>query len=139
MTRSGITEDAMPRSVGTAEVWEQIEDALGYRGADPKRRAQLCGDLRLISNIYFGVDSQLPQVRARNVDRALAALRGHAAALQAHLWWGRTSKAESFEDLLKPPEDPPEPPDGRLLDLDRSAMFYIGSEILPAEGSKPSS
>ena len=75
----------------------------------------------------------MPEVRARNVSSALAVLRGHAAALQAHLWWGRTGKAESFEDLLKPPDEPPEPPDDGLGELDRWAMFYIGSEILPRE------
>src|SRR5262249_11430730 len=111
----------------------QIEDALGYKDADPERRDRLCRDLQLISDIHFGLGGRLPQVRARNVDRALAVLRGHAAALQAYLWCGRTVKAESFEDLLQPPEDPPEPPGDKLGDLDRWAMFYISSEMLPAE------
>jgi hypothetical protein len=71
----------------------RIEEAFGYKGADPERRERLCRDLLLISDLYFGVDGRLPQVRARNVDRALAVLRGHAAALQAHLWWGRTDPA----------------------------------------------
>jgi hypothetical protein len=43
------------------------------------------------------------------------------------------NKVESFKDLLEPRETPPEPPDDRLGELDRWAMFYIGSEILPAE------
>lgn len=119
--------------IGAPEDWERIEEAVGYKGADPERRERLYRDLLLISNLYFGVDGQLPQVRARNVDSALAVLRGHAAALQAYLWWGRTGKVESFKDLLEPPDDPPEPPDDGLGELDRWAMFYIGSEILPAE------
>ena len=119
--------------IGASEDWERIEEALGYKGAVPERRERLCRDLLLISDLYFGVGGRLPQVRARNVDRALAVLRGHAAALQAHLWWGRTGKIESFEDLLNPPDEPPQPPDDGLNELDRWAMFYIGSEILPAE------
>lgn len=119
--------------IGTALDWERMEEALGYKGADPEPRQRLCRDLLLITNLYFGPGGRLPEVRARNVDRALDVLRGHAAALQAHLWWGRTPKVGSFEDLLKPPDSPPEPPDDGLGELDRWAMFYIGSEILPPE------
>lgn len=90
--------------IGTALDWERMEEALGYKGADPEPRQRLCRDLLLITNLYFGPGGRLPEVRARNVDRALDVLRGHAAALQAHLWWGRTPKVGSFEDLLKPPD-----------------------------------
>ena len=119
--------------IGAPEDWDRIEEALGYKGADPERRERLCRNLRLISDLYFGVYGRLPQVRAGNVDSALAVLRGHAAALQAYLWWGRTSKVKSFEDLLKPSEAPSEPPDDGLDELDRWAMSYIGCEILPRE------
>lgn len=120
--------------IGAPEDWERIEEALGYKGADPERRERLCRDLLLISELYYGPGGRMPEVRARHVDRALTVLRGHAAALQAHLWWGRTgAKIESFEELLEPLDDPPEPPDDGLDELDSWAMFYIGSELLPAE------
>jgi hypothetical protein len=122
--------------IGAPEDWERIEEALGYKSTDPERREQLCRKLLLISDLYFGPGGRMPQVRAHNVDSALAVLRGHAAALQAYLWWGRTGKVESFEDLLKPLDDRPETPDDGLGELDRWAMFYIGSEILPRESQQ---
>jgi hypothetical protein len=74
--------------IGTSEDGEHIEKALGHKGADPERRKQLCRDLRFIFDLYFGPGGELPQVRAPNVDRALAVLRDHATMLQAYLWWG---------------------------------------------------
>jgi hypothetical protein len=119
--------------IGALEDWERIEEALGHEGTDLKRRERLCRDLRSIYSLYFG-DLALPKVRASNVDSALTVLRVHAAALQAYLWRGRTSEVKSPEDLLKPPETPPpDPPDDGLDEFERWAMFYIGSEILPAE------
>jgi hypothetical protein len=112
---------------------EQVEEALGDKGIDPKRRERLCRHLLTISDLYFGPFARTPQVRAGNVDRALTTLRGHAAALQACLWWGAPRKAESFADLLKPLDEPPPPPDDGLSELDRWAMFYVGTEILPIE------
>jgi hypothetical protein len=119
--------------IGEPEDWERIEEALGYKAADPSRRERLCRDLRRISDQYFGV-GRMPQVRARNVDRALSVLRGHTTALQAYLWWGRTpAEIKDFKDLLKAPDEPPQPPDDGLDDLDQWAMFYVGSEIMPPE------
>jgi hypothetical protein len=116
---------------------ERIEEALGYKGIDLERRKRLCRDLGLISEIYFGPFARTPEVRAGNVDRALAVLRRHAEALQAHLWWGAPRKIESFKEgldwLKQPLDEPPPPPDDGLSELDSWAMFYIGSEILPQE------
>jgi hypothetical protein len=120
--------------IGAPEDWERMEEALGYKGADPERRERLWRNLLLISELYFGPGGRMPEVRARHVDRALTVLRGHAAALQAHLWWGRTGKKiERLKNMLEPPDEPPEPPDDGLGELDSWAMFYIGSELLPAE------
>lgn len=116
--------------IGSPEDWERIEEALGYKEADPERRERLCRDLLLISPSLLRVGGRLPEVRARNVDSALAVLRGHAAALQAYLWWGRTGKVESFEDLLKPPDNPADPPDDGLSELDGWAMFYNRIRLL---------
>jgi hypothetical protein len=119
---------------GAPEDWERIEEALGYKDADPELRERFYRDLLLISHLCFGPGARMPEVRAGHVSSALAVLRGHAAALQAYLWHGgRPRKVERFEDLLEPPADPPEPPDDGLGELDRWAMFYIGSELLPAE------
>lgn len=128
-----VREPPKQPEIGALEDWEQIEEALGYKGADPERREQLCRHLRSISSIYFGPFARSPHVRAGNVDRALAVLRGHAAALQAYLWSGAPRNIESFDELLKPPEEPPPSPDDRLNELDSWAMSYIGFEILPPE------
>lgn len=136
MPKLGDIPRGLPEHIEIApEDWERIEEALGYEGADPERTKRLCQELLRISELYFGPGGRLPQVRAPNVDRALTVLRRHAAALQAHLWWGRTGKVESFEDidLLKPPDEPPQPPNDGLDELGSWAMFYIGSEILPPE------
>jgi hypothetical protein len=120
--------------IGSPEDWDRIEEAIGYKDPDPERRERLYGDLLLISQLYYGPAGRMPEVRAGNVSSALAVLRGHAAALQAYLWYGgRPGKVECFEDLPKSVDEPPDPPDDGLGDLDRWAMFYIGSEILPRE------
>jgi hypothetical protein len=129
--RDYVLEPPKQPEIGAPENWERIEEALGYKGVDPERRERLYRHVQTISYMYFGPFARAPSVRTRNVDRALAVLRGHATALRAHLWWGRTEKLE--EDLLKLPDDPPQPPDDGLSELDNWAMFYVGSEILPAE------
>ena len=135
--RDDVREPPKQPEIGAPEDWERIEEALGYKGVDPERRAKLYRHMWAISDSYFGPFARAPHVRARNVDRALAVLRGHAVALQAYLWWGAPRKIESFEqgleELLMPPAEPPQPPDDGLSELDSWAMSYIGFEILPTE------
>jgi hypothetical protein len=83
-----VPEPPKQPDIGAPEDWERIEEALGYKGADPERRERLYRGLLIISHLYFGPAGQMPEVRAGNVSSALAVLRGHAGALQAYLWYG---------------------------------------------------
>jgi hypothetical protein len=73
--------------VGSREDWEIIEEALGFKDIDPRRRRLLCGRLQTIVSLYYrwGPPAQVEKVRPAHVKSALGVLRNHATRLRCYL------------------------------------------------------
>lgn len=125
--------------VGTAEDWRLIEEALGFKDFDPRRRERLWWDLSMIFRQYPHAEDAPPEVRSSNYRHALDALRRHAVRLFADL---------SPSGYLFPPPDGPRirqsrgieicdpetlPAEEGVSDLDLWALAYLSGKILSGD------
>jgi hypothetical protein len=123
--------------VGTAEDWRLIEEALGFKDLDLRRRERLWWDL---DRIFRRAEYVPPEVRPANFHHALDAFRRHTVRLFADL--------SPSGQLFPPPGGPVRLSRGRqicnpdalpaegLSDLDLWALAYLSREILPGDKQK---